>query len=408
MFPANITFEEVKNVTEEFNKNFGTNAFIMVEKDGYIVFNYAFQTAEIFPTINTNNEIQKRKNAILRECRGLTFDNNGNILARKYEKFFNMNQIQETLHENIDFNRPHLILEKLDGSMFVPMLLDNKIVWTSKMGITDMSLQVEEFVSNNQNYNDFALDIIQKGYTPIFEWCSRKNKIVIDYAEDKLILTSIRNNYSGNYMFRHYQEDFAKKYNIPIVKVFSNKNINQLVNEEIENFEGYVIWFTDNDQKIKVKLDWYLARHNAVDDLSSEKKVINMILNDVLDDVLPLLDKNDQDALVQFSNNFSKNVTNYIDKLKNDVINFYDNFIRENYSLSQFGDNILRREYALKVTKEIDKVNQKDYFGYFENKEYDFNKSVYSFIGKNLKTQKDIDRIRVIFQTKWSRNIIGE
>jgi hypothetical protein len=70
----------------------------------------------------------------------------------------------------------------------------------SKMGITDVALQAEEFVGANPKYLDFASWCISNQLTPLFEWCSRKQKIVIDYPEDKLVLLAVRNNITGEYL----------------------------------------------------------------------------------------------------------------------------------------------------------------------------------------------------------------
>jgi len=60
-------------------------------------------------------------------------------------------------------------------------------------------MQAEVFIAQNPQYIDFARDCIGEGYTPIFEWCSNKNRIVLDYPEDQLILTSVRHMITGEY-----------------------------------------------------------------------------------------------------------------------------------------------------------------------------------------------------------------
>jgi hypothetical protein len=38
------------------------------------------------------------------------------------------------------------------------------------------------------------------GWTPIFEWCSKTNLIVLSYESDQLVLTAMRNMKTGRYM----------------------------------------------------------------------------------------------------------------------------------------------------------------------------------------------------------------
>lgn len=66
----------------------------------------------------------------------------------------------------------HLILEKLDGSMIAPFLLNGKIRFGTKMGITDIALDVERHVSDIEL--TFIKDRIDENKTPIFEWCHRQ------------------------------------------------------------------------------------------------------------------------------------------------------------------------------------------------------------------------------------------
>jgi tRNA splicing ligase len=149
------------------------------------------------------SDSQEAYNAALRrECRGIEFDiETGDLVTRKYAKFFNVNQTPETQMHAIDWSQPHWILEKLDGSMITPFRKnDGNIQWHTKMGYTEVSLPVNKFVETHPEYIKFAHYCIDNGWTPIFEWCSRQQKIVIDYPEEKLILTAIRDNVSGEYL----------------------------------------------------------------------------------------------------------------------------------------------------------------------------------------------------------------
>ena len=172
----------------------GRDEFIVVQKDGYQVVNYAVAFEDTFPAIESVND------AIRRECRGLIFDLEGKLIARRYHKFFNVNERDETQMSAIDWTRPHRILDKLDGSMISPIPVRDNLRWTTKMGITDVAMQAEVFVATQPKYVDFAKQCIKDGFTPVFEWCSRKSRIVLDYPEDQLILTALRKNDSGEYM----------------------------------------------------------------------------------------------------------------------------------------------------------------------------------------------------------------
>lgn len=69
------------------------------------------------------------------------------------------------------------------------------------MGITDVASLAEEFVADKPNYVEFANECIGMKYTPIFEYTSPNNRIVVKYDEERLTLTAVRHNRTGRYLF---------------------------------------------------------------------------------------------------------------------------------------------------------------------------------------------------------------
>lgn len=280
--------------------------FIVVEKDDYIVINYVVMNEETFPIVDDQEtDVSKRLAAMIRrECRGLIFDKNGSLINRRFHKFFNVNEREETRLEAIDWSKPHMILEKLDGSMVSPCLIDGHIRWMTKMGITDTSMEAEVFVAKNPKYTDFAKIIMGQGCTPIFEWCSNKNRIVLDYPEDCLVLTAIRHNETGKYV--PHSINAHNGWGIPVVKAWSNEQIEKmgtLINiiRQQEDAEGVVVRFEDGHM-VKIKTDWYVRIHKVKSALENEREVVHMILNNQLDDLLPVLPKEDIDKIKRFEN----------------------------------------------------------------------------------------------------------
>lgn len=263
--------------------------FIECEKDDYIVFNYLLSTNETFPV----------EEPILREIRGIIFNKEGKCIRRPYHKFFN---IGEKPAEEVEPIGPlnTIILEKLDGSMIAPFYSNGKIRWGTKMGVTDYTEQVEEFISKNPQYVKFAEVIINNwNSTPIFEWCSNKNRIVVSHEEDKLILTAVRNITTGEYASYEQMLWLASFDKIPVVEflhTFSQESI-----KEATQTEGVVVRFK-NGQMLKLKSDWYVDLHKAKEAISSEKYVINMIFSNALDDLLPKLQEADQEKISKYAN----------------------------------------------------------------------------------------------------------
>ena len=311
----NYAFPKIYNIDDVLWAIKDSPEFIVAEKDGYKVVNYVVATHETFPNINLEAEgesvstffdsVRDIVRAIIRrECRGLIFDMEGNLINRRYHKFFNVNERDETQIDKIGWNKPHVILEKLDGSMVSPCYVNGHIRWMTKMGITDTSMEAEAFVASRSepDYMGFAETMLKQGATPIFEWCSNKNRIVLDYPEDRLVLTAIRDNETGKYVSHHI--DARNGWGIPVVKTYDvnkSKHPSYVVDmvRAAEDFEGIVVRFEDGHM-VKVKSDWYVRIHKVKSLLGQERDVVKLILNNELDDLLPVLPKEDVERVEKF------------------------------------------------------------------------------------------------------------
>jgi RNA ligase len=199
-------FPEIRHLDEVRDAIKDSKEFIVAERDWGIVVNYLVSGPDTFPSVHTSGGSARMREeattakAIRRECRGLIFAHDGALISRPYHKFFNVNERDETQVDRIDLGQPHVILEKLDGSMIRPIPINGGYRLGTKMGITDVSRQAEVWLVDKPNYDQFIRECLSNGLTPIFEWVSRKQRIVIDYPEDNLILTAIRDNLTGEYL----------------------------------------------------------------------------------------------------------------------------------------------------------------------------------------------------------------
>ncbi len=273
--------------------------FIVADKGDYKVVNYVVNKEDTFPEVTDVNS------AILRECRGIIFDRHGKILSRPYHKFFNVGEREETSINAIAAEMGvsnFKFLEKLDGSMVRPLVIDGKVFWATKMGITDTGENAREFVewhdrdvpvgSERLTYTQLALDFYRVKLTPIFEWVSPKDRIIIDYGMPKLILTAVRDNFTGRYLSYENLVYTSEIYSVPVVAAYDKPTDN--LHETLEDIkgeqdsEGYVVRF-DNGSMVKIKNEWYVTIHRSKDIVSNERLVVKAILEDVVDDLKPLL-----------------------------------------------------------------------------------------------------------------------
>lgn len=385
-FPSDITLEQVKQIVDNSDGH-----FILVDKGEYIVANYVLSGKETHPTINGV------ESAIRRELRGLIFNKEGFVLSRPYHKFFNYGEREDL---NIDLNKDFVVLEKLDGSMIRPIKIADYWRMASKMGITDVSMQVEEYLANSKtkaNYIALIDYLLKMELTPIFEWCSNKQKIVIDYPEDRLVLTAIRNNYTGEYLSVDTMIDLANRYDIDCVRVVASStearsNFPAFIDKikAQEGTEGVVLRFIDGHM-VKIKSDLYVELHNAKTLLNNERTVVGIILNEQLDDLIPLLSKEEQARIQIFSDELWKDIFAFVHKV--------------NYILLHIKDKSLtRRDFACNPEfSRLDNVTRSQVFTAFTstNTYNDVLNNTINFIKHHLSTNKSYDQCTFI-KAKWN------
>jgi RNA ligase len=209
-------FPIIRHIDDVLQAIEGASEFLVADRGDHITINYMVNTPTTFPPVCVPVRVEMHGQvvdgnwssfedpdaAMRRECRGIKFSkDDGRIICRPMQKFFNIGQIDETQPHLIDLSHPHDILEKLDGSFICPYKTSGgKFYVGTKMGSTDVADQAEFYMKQNPKYLDFSMDLINKGYTPTFEWCSRKQRIVVDHPEDQLILLAIRNIITGEYL----------------------------------------------------------------------------------------------------------------------------------------------------------------------------------------------------------------
>ena len=403
----------------------GRDEFIVATREWGTVVNYMVSMADTFPEVRDEDywcpgcklPMSETEGcgsqrcpdsvnlaAIRRECRGLLFYPDGRIMSRRLQKFFNVNERDETAAHRIDLSQPHVILEKLDGSMITPVFTEAGIRWGTKMGITEVSMQAEEFVAHHPNYAEFAEVIMELGFTPIFEWCSRKKRIVIDYPEDRLVLIAIRNNVTGEYVpyFSAYQDlaGFSVNYNIDLVKIYAGTtdNMEHLIAETraMEDAEGWIIRF-DDGHMLKIKGDWYVRIHKTKDNLLWEKNLIELMINERLDDTKPYMLDDDIRRVEQFETEFWIGI--------NDAVNRY-----ERYFQTVLGSGLDRKEFAqrwMPTVKDYDPFAPAFVFSRFDGK--DPRELIINHIKKNCGTQTKVDSVREMWGgAKWTYNFDGD
>ena len=306
------TFPEIRHIRDVLPHIEGREEFIVAEREGYTIINYVVAMTNTFDMTGPDDI----GGAMRRECRGLIFDADGNLMSRPFHKFFNVNEREETQTHLLDMTQPHVIMEKMDGSMIRPILVDGYLRLATKMGVTNVAMDAEEWLAKYSylrivvSRRDYLRSEIANGRTPIFEWVSPFNQIVIAYEEADLVYLGSRDNVTGEYFFDE---------NAPFTKVprygSMDGNILEYIDRQRgkEGREGDIIRFADGHM-VKVKNDWYVRIHKTVDRIVFDRNIVALILNEEVDDVVPMLPKVQSDRVRNFEIRFAERLHAVVEK----------------------------------------------------------------------------------------------
>ena len=372
--------------------------FIVADRGDHKIVNYNVNFADTFPDLtDCQTEDDVRLTMARRECRGIIFDANGNIISRPYHKFFNALERKETSLTRIDISVPHVILEKLDGSFIRPFKVNGKLHLWTKMGATYVANLVIPFMNAHDNYTDFMNDWIAKGYTPIFEFCSLSQRIVVPYPVDRLVLTGIRHNVTGDYIVYNDMVTIGHNYDLDVVgKLNVDINDFQAFVEEtrkVEGIEGYV-YRDETGLMYKIKGEHYMNLHHTKDLCGLEKNALILVLQDKLDDCYPLLNDEDAARVRAYNDAVLSGMQDYANKLQA-IVDAAKAEISQDSQLALLDDSAvqgyLKKQFALNYAKKYG-ADAGMLFKVFDG--HDANEVVRHVVASNTGTQNKVDSVR--------------
>ena len=245
-----------------------------------------------------------------------------------------------------------------------------------------MAKPVEEFVKNNPQYEKFATSCIANGVTPIFEWCSRKQRIVLDYKEDQLILTALRDMKTGEYAVFDSLNQYARYHSITVVRAFEPQTDMKAFLEyvhDLEDLEGFVVRF-DDGHMLKLKCQWYLQIHRAKEAILQDRNIVEIILDEKLDDIKAHLPAEDRDRLSEFEHDFNIEVSFRCIEIESILKNIE-------------ADGIDRKTFALEIAPKFDNFLRSSVFTCWDDKSKVYN-TVRNTIRNNLGRTVKYEAIR--------------
>jgi hypothetical protein len=92
------------------------------------------------------------------QCRGLVTDNEGNIVARPFKKFFNIEEGKHVPTEDFE------VFEKMDGSLIIMFYYDSEWIFASRGSFTS-----EQAIKAKELSTKYPLHKLNKNNTYMFE-----------------------------------------------------------------------------------------------------------------------------------------------------------------------------------------------------------------------------------------------
>ncbi len=220
-------------------------------------------------------------------ARGLVTDDEGNIVARPFKKFFNMEENKHTPTEEFD------VYEKMDGSLGI--LFNYQGEWVMA---TRGSFVSEQAIKGFEMLKNYDYEKLHKNYTYLFEIIYKENRIVVQYDYDDLILLGMIETKTGYEVDLHKEgidvrlKNLIDNLGFKVVRKFDKvKSYEPLKHFIPDSKEGYVVRFSNGD-RIKIKGEEYLKLHKLMTNVSttaiwemlSEGRDVLELLKDVPDE----------------------------------------------------------------------------------------------------------------------------
>ena len=378
-----LTYKDAQEISEKYNNNnFWEISYL---KDGYKLasFNYFICGWNDF-----ENPLPNKPEVNAFDMRGTTFvfQKDGSLWKRFFmlPKFYNLNQVELTQYKNIKDKEIINVTQKEDGSLIAFMMLPNGKLFAKTIGsfASEQAEAAYNILYINEEHVLWVKHLLEEGYTPLFEYVSWDNRIVLKYNIPQIRFIGVRNNTTGEYLTAGELTNEKIPEGIqPIIS--KNYTLDELLEMSslVENREGWVIKY--DDFLVKIKTKWYFDRHNLrTQNIFREDYIISNYINETLDDLVSMLNPDeDKDAFefVENVTNATNNFINHIDKCVNKLIEessspFYadhwSKFATDKHKEAFFGlaknkiekpeeyhkkkiETILRMTYHLKQAKQI-------------------------------------------------------
>jgi RNA ligase len=247
-------------------------------------------------------------------CRGLVTDDEGNIVARPFRKFFNMEEKRHTPTQEFE------VYEKMDGSLGILFNYNGEwILATRGSFASDQAIRGMEILQK------YKYKYLHTDTTYLFEIIYPENRIVCKYEYEDLVMLGSIHTTSGTECCI-YSEGY-EGLGFPLVYRYDGvKDYRQLKDMISDNAEGFIVKFSNGD-RMKIKGEEYLRLHRVMTNVSttavweilSTGGSMTEVLKDVPDEFFDKVDEVVKDLCTRFEN-IKKDYMSYFMDITNRVV----------------------------------------------------------------------------------------
>lgn len=269
-------------------------------------------------------QYESKWDEITLNCRGVVVDNEGKVVSKGFPKFFNYEENRTNIPEVIDYIE---VWEKIDGSYIGLFYYEDQWVINSKGSFNSDQVQWTSEILKELNLNN-----LNKNWTYCFELIVPQNRIVCDYGKERSLyfLSAFYNGIEIEDIYpKHLQNSIIK---FPDLIQLNKFDFNNLKEKNLENKEGYVIRFKNNE-RCKIKFEEYKRLHRIVTEVSSRDIWETLKNNGDFDEILNKV----PDEFYDWVRDTKNNLLNDFNNLKTKILSEYKTI---NLSLGSCTDKV--------------------------------------------------------------------
>lgn len=207
------------------------------------------------------------------------------VLSSGWPKFFNYGEKPDCYPDSNKHN-DWVIQEKLDGSLLIADYVNEKFNMRTR--------GTSSYITQN---NFFDFDLLKQYYPNIVSFLEQNNhlSLLLEIVTPNNIIV-IRTPMVQFYLLGAIDkttlkpltlkniENISQELKIPMPEVYSFDNLEETIKtvKEWKGKEGIVISYNNNQNRIKIKSDWYCWIHKIKSQLNSESNLIEYYVNENL------------------------------------------------------------------------------------------------------------------------------